>query len=72
MSKIIDATKDTRFALQVEGTHFRLGPVTIDITKIDEQQALRLAADPKCKFLHLAKAEKGPAAPAQPASSGNK
>ena len=53
-TQTINATEDKRFVCPVPGTHFRQGPTTINIAKIDEAQALRLAADPKCKFLYLA------------------
>ena len=65
----INATKDSRFRCPVPGTHFRHGTTTIDITKLSERKALRLAADPTCKFLYLAEAKgKVPATVEPPAA----
>lgn len=72
MSTTINTTQDKRFVCPVPGTHFRQGTTTIDITKIDEAQALRLAADPKCKFLNLAAEDKQAVAKSEPKGEAKK
>jgi hypothetical protein len=49
----IDATKHERLVCPLPGTHFLFRGDVVDLTSIPEKQALRLAADPACRFLKL-------------------
>lgn len=49
----IDATKHERLVCPLSGTQFLFRGDVVDITSIPEKRALRLAADPACRFLKL-------------------